>query len=366
MHTNSEKSDDASGAAKIRVGVGLALLLTFAASTTVQAETPATPVDTVSASDRVTVQTAVPATDQAQQQAVVQTADRTEVQAQSQNRSVNTERVPSQISAQSQNPPTSSDVAQSPGAAPTSGTPQTVVTAAAKPPVLTDFSPLALYHHADQIVKAVILILIFASVLSWSIWSGKTLELLVRGRRMRKNLALLAGKRSLHQCGELSAQICEQMRQVALTELDRADSRLSAQALQALRDRVVARIQRVEAAEARRATRGASILATTSAVAPFIGLFGTVWGIMHSFISIAQSQTTNLSVVAPGIAEALFATALGLVVAIPAVILYNVIGRLITGYRLLLAESMTLTLCLLSHDLDALEQNAHPLLTSAA
>lgn len=237
---------------------------------------------------------------------------------------------------------------------------------AAQPPVIQDFSPIALYQHADHIVKAVILILVFASVLSWSIWSGKTLELLLRGRRMRKNLAQLAEKHSLYQCGELYTTSCEQMRRVALSELNHAQGRLTSQAVQALRDRVLARIQRVEAAEARRATRGASILATTSAVAPFIGLFGTVWGIMHSFISIAQSQTTNLSVVAPGIAEALFATALGLVVAIPAVILYNVIGRLITGYRLLLAEAMTLTLCLLSHDLDALEQDAHPTLTSAA
>lgn len=344
MHTYSEKPDGTLGGAKIRVGFSFALLLLIAASTTARAEPQATSVDTVSASavgsDR--LQTPTPDQVQVAVHASRQTLPNTTVQTTG--------------SAQSQNLPASSEAKPSAGAA----------TAAAKPPILTDFSPLALYHHADQIVKAVILILIFASVLSWSIWSGKTLELLVRGRRLRKNLALLAGKHSLHQCGELSAQSCEQMRQVALAELDRADGRLSTQALQALRDRVVARIQRVEAAEARRATRGASILATTSAVAPFIGLFGTVWGIMHSFISIAQSQTTNLSVVAPGIAEALFATALGLVVAIPAVILYNVIGRLITGYRLLLAESMTLTLCLLSHDLDALEQNSHPLLTSAA
>lgn len=321
VHTNSEKSDDASGAAKIRVNFSLPLLLLIAASMAVRAEPQAIPVNAVSASaTSESVQSPVqphliPATTEATQPA---------------------------------------------------STTRPVVTAAAKPPMLTDFSPLALYHHADRIVKAVILILIFSSVLSWSIWSGKTLELLVRGRRLRKNLLLLTGKRSLHQCGELSAKSCEQMRQVALNELDRANDRLSTQAVQALRDRVVALIQRIEAAEARLATRGASILATTSAVAPFIGLFGTVWGIMHSFISIAQSQTTNLSVVAPGIAEALFTTALGLVVAIPAVILYNFIGRLITGYRLLLSESMTLTLCLLSHDLDALEQNSHPLLTRAS
>lgn len=325
MHIYSKKTDGLSGTAKICFGLSIALLLLMAVSTGVRAEPQTTAVETVSATGT---------------------------------------------------PQTSS--ATAPGTASASGAAVSTATAApvpasaalpasaAKPPVIQDFSPIALYHHADQIVKAVVLILIFASVLSWSIWSGKTLELLLRGRQMRKNLAQLAGKHSLYQCGELSTPSCEQMRQVALGELNHLRGRLSSQAVQALRDRVLARIQRVEAAEARRATRGASILATTSAVAPFIGLFGTVWGIMHSFISIAQSQTTNLSVVAPGIAEALFATALGLVVAIPAVILYNVIGRLITGYRLILAEAMTLLLCLLSYDLDALEQDAHPILTSAA
>ncbi|EOF9218059.1 tonB-system energizer ExbB [Klebsiella pneumoniae] len=321
MHIYSKKTDGLSGTAKIRFGFSVALLLLMTVSTGVWAEPQTTNADAVSATAVGTPQTGAAL------------------------------------------PKTSS--ANAPGTASVTGTAASTP-AAARPPVIQDFSPIALYHHADRIVKAVILILIFASVLSWSIWSGKTLELLVRGRRMRKNLAQLVGKHSLYQCGELSTPSCEQMRQVALGELNHVQGRLTSQAVQALRDRVLARIQRVEAAEARRATRGASILATTSAVAPFIGLFGTVWGIMHSFISIAQSQTTNLSVVAPGIAEALFATALGLVVAIPAVILYNVIGRLITGYRLILAEAMTLTLCLLSHDLDVLEQDAHTILTSAA
>ncbi|WP_315708136.1 tonB-system energizer ExbB [Brenneria uluponensis] len=240
------------------------------------------------------------------------------------------------------------------------------VPAASLPPASLSFSPIALYNHADSIVKTVILILIFASLLSWSIWLGKVWELLVRGRRMRKNLGQLAGKRSLRQCGELAAQSCEQMHAVALSELNYVKGRISQHTTQAIKERVHAQIQRIEAAEIGCATRGASILATTSAVAPFIGLFGTVWGIMHSFISIAQSQTTNLSVVAPGIAEALFATALGLVVAIPAVILYNVIGRLISGYRMLLADAMTRTMCLLSHDLDTMEEDQHNILTSAA
>jgi biopolymer transport protein ExbB len=79
--------------------------------------------------------------------------------------------------------------------------------------------------------------------------------------------------------------------------------------------------------------RGTGVLATIGATAPFVGLFGTVWGIMNSFIGISKSHTTNLAVVAPGIAEALLATAFGLAAAIPAVVIYNVFARSIAGYR---------------------------------
>lgn len=97
---------------------------------------------------------------------------------------------------------------------------------------------------------------------------------------------------------------------------------------------------------------GMGILATVGAVAPFVGLFGTVWGIMNAFIGIARSQTTNLAVVAPGIAEALLATAMGLVAAIPAVVIYNHFSRKITAYRSLLADVSTSLLILVSRDLD--------------
>ena len=80
-------------------------------------------------------------------------------------------------------------------------------------------------------------------------------------------------------------------------------------------------------------SRGTGVLATIGSTAPFVGLFGTVWGIMNAFIGISQAQTTNLAVVAPGIAEALLATAIGLVAAIPAVVIYNVFARSIAGYR---------------------------------
>ena len=98
--------------------------------------------------------------------------------------------------------------------------------------------------------------------------------------------------------------------------------------------------------------RGTGILATIGSTAPFVGLFGTVWGIMNSFIGISEAQTTNLAVVAPGIAEALLATALGLVAAIPAVVFYNVLARALGGYKLRLAEVAAGIERLVGRDLD--------------
>ena len=97
---------------------------------------------------------------------------------------------------------------------------------------------------------------------------------------------------------------------------------------------------------------GTGILANIGSTAPFVGLFGTVWGIMNSFISISESNTTNLAVVAPGIAEALLATAIGLVAAIPAVIFYNLIARALGGYKVMLADAAALVERTLSRDLD--------------
>jgi biopolymer transport protein ExbB len=98
--------------------------------------------------------------------------------------------------------------------------------------------------------------------------------------------------------------------------------------------------------------RGNGFLATIGAISPFVGLFGTVWGIMNSFIGIAHSQTTNLAVVAPGIAEALLATALGLVAAIPAVVIYNIFARVISGHRAQVGDVAAQVLLLLGRDLD--------------
>jgi biopolymer transport protein ExbB len=101
---------------------------------------------------------------------------------------------------------------------------------------------------------------------------------------------------------------------------------------------------------------GTGLLATVGATAPFVGLFGTVWGIMNSFIGISKAHTTNLAVVAPGIAEALLATAIGLVAAIPAVILYNQLARAVAGYRALVRENASEVQRILSRELDLREE----------
>ena len=111
-------------------------------------------------------------------------------------------------------------------------------------------------------------------------------------------------------------------------------------------------LERIEGAMSRRILRGTGVLATIGATAPFVGLFGTVWGIMNSFIGISKSHTTNLAVVAPGIAEALLATALGLAAAIPAVVIYNMFARSIAGYRAGLGDAAAEVLRLVSRDLE--------------
>src|SRR5438445_1736577 len=119
-----------------------------------------------------------------------------------------------------------------------------------------------------------------------------------------------------------------------------------------IKERAASSFAEIVRAEARRVRLGMGLLATIGATAPFVGLFGTVWGIMNSFIGISKSQTTNLAVVAPGIAEALLATAIGLVAAIPAVVIYNVFSRQIAASRAILSDASAELLRLVGRDLD--------------
>jgi len=215
-----------------------------------------------------------------------------------------------------------------------------------------DLSPWGMFLAADIVVKAVMVGLALASLLTWTIWFAKTLELLAARRGLRAAIEALNDARSL---ADAMTRLNGRGGDVVML-LDAAETelRLSADAISAdgVKERIASRLERIEAAAGRRMIRGTGILATVGATAPFVGLFGTVWGIMNSFIGISKQHTTNLAVVAPGIAEALLATALGLVAAIPAVVMYNVFSRWTTGYRALQADAAAEILRLVSRDLD--------------
>ncbi|WP_271409810.1 tonB-system energizer ExbB [Pseudomonas sp. Q1-7] len=215
-----------------------------------------------------------------------------------------------------------------------------------------DLSPWGMYQNADIVVKAVMIGLALASVLTWTVWIAKGFELLAAKRRLRRELASLKGARSLSEAGEKAGSgncVSHLLVQDAQEEM-----KLSANTREkeGIKERVSFRLERLVAASGRQMSQGTGVLATIGSTAPFVGLFGTVWGIMNSFIGIAKSQTTNLAVVAPGIAEALLATALGLVAAIPAVVIYNVFARSIAGYKAQVSDASAQVLLLVSRDLD--------------
>jgi biopolymer transport protein TolQ len=203
----------------------------------------------------------------------------------------------------------------------------------------SDLSVWSLFLNADLIVKLVILMLVLASVWSWAIIFEKFIKL----RRLHQqadefedqfwsggSLEDLYDRIGTQPLDPMSAMFSAAMR-----EWRRSVSKGLAAAGQ-MRAGLQSRIERVMGVtlgrEMERLERYMTFLASVGSTAPFIGLFGTVWGIMHSFSAIASSKNTSLAVVAPGIAEALFATALGLIAAIPAVIAYNKISSDLTRY----------------------------------
>ena len=202
----------------------------------------------------------------------------------------------------------------------------TIIAEGMNAPQALDFSLWSLFLKADAAVKTVMVSLILASVWSWAImidkwlivgrarrkadkfentfWSGRPLDELYRSLGQKADhpmalvfrMAMREWKRSVEAAGEFTPSVQDRVDRVMNTTINKELNRLE---------------------------RYMSFLATVGSVSPFVGLFGTVWGIMNSFQSIAISRDTNLAVVAPGIAEALFATALGLAAAIPAVMAYN-------------------------------------------
>ncbi len=218
-----------------------------------------------------------------------------------------------------------------------------------------DLSPMGMFWAADWVVKGVMIGLAFASVLTWTVFVVKALELWRAGARVQ------SGIRRVEKATSLSSALSDsgrrgdpvsRMIRAAADEYSRSAPALDLAGNDGVKERVDSHLDRIEASTSRRMSMGTGVLATIGSTAPFVGLFGTVWGIMNSFIGISESQTTNLAVVAPGIAEALLATAIGLVAAIPAVVIYNVFARAITGYRLRLANASAGVKRLVSRDLD--------------
>ena len=216
----------------------------------------------------------------------------------------------------------------------------------------TDLSPWGMFLAADIVVKAVMIGLVFASVVTWTIWFAKRMEISRASRRARSAFATLAAATSLDEAGAGLAKSRGPVTMLAEAAIQEVSLSGDTPEKEGVKERIAWRFQRIEANAAREIGIGTGVLATIGATATFVGLFGTVWGIMNSFIGIAHTQTTNLAVVAPGIAEALLATGLGLVAAIPAVVIYNSFSRSIAGYRALVADSSAELLRLVSRDLD--------------
>lgn len=200
-----------------------------------------------------------------------------------------------------------------------------------------DFSMIALFLRADVIVKAVMLLLVVASVWSWAVIFDKLTSIRRLNAKSTDFESMFWSGSALddlydrigNQPGDPTAAVfVAAMREVKRNPSNGGGGELSA----SLSERIDRVMHITMTREMERIERNLTFLATTGATAPFIGLFGTVWGIMNSFQSIAVSHNTSLAVVAPGIAEALFATALGLLAAIPAVVAYNKISKDLDRY----------------------------------
>ncbi|PHS28069.1 MAG: protein TolQ [Robiginitomaculum sp.] len=193
---------------------------------------------------------------------------------------------------------------------------------------ITDFSFLALFLRADMVVKTVMAILVFASIWSWTVIADRQLAFFgLRRKAKRFERAFWSGRSLDEMYKNVDEHARDPMERVfvsAMREWTNGRGNLGSDLqIVSLKERIDRVMALTVSRELSRAERGLGILASIASASPFIGLFGTVWGIMNSFRAIAASHDTNLAVVAPGIAEALFATALGLLAAIPAVIFYN-------------------------------------------
>ncbi|MFP4274299.1 MAG: protein TolQ [Paracoccaceae bacterium] len=218
-----------------------------------------------------------------------------------------------------------------------------------------DFSMWGLFARATLTVKLVMVILVLASVWAWGIIIQKLLAYRAARREAAAFDAAFWSGEPLDglydRLGPEPEGRAERVFAAGMTEWRRSH-RQDGGLIPGAQSRIERSMDVAIAREAEEMQKGLPILATVGSTSPFIGLFGTVWGIMHSFIQIAEAQNTNLAVVAPGIAEALLATGLGLLAAIPAVIFYNKLSadsdRLVAGYEAFADEFSTI----LSRQLD--------------
>jgi biopolymer transport protein ExbB len=213
-----------------------------------------------------------------------------------------------------------------------------------------ELSPWSMFLSADILVKAVMIGLAFASLVTWTIFLAKSMQLFLAKRGLRKTLARVVDTKTLTE-----AQLAAGRKSVPASLLAAAigEIRLSIEGnAGGIQARAASRFAEIVRAEGRAARSGLGIVAMIASTAPFVGLFGTVWGIMNSFIGISKAQTTNLAVVAPGIAEALLATAIGLAAAIPAVLVYNHLVRVSKSYLDLVGRASGTVARLLSRDLE--------------
>ncbi|MGE0768415.1 MAG: tonB-system energizer ExbB [Hyphomicrobiaceae bacterium] len=228
-----------------------------------------------------------------------------------------------------------------------------------------ELSPWGMFLAADIVVKTVMIGLAVASFLVWTIWIAKSVQLMIGRRRFGGDLRAITARPSI--ASAYDALPSRKSLALAMLDVAEAEKRASGGLKSNSLDRIKSRLAEIELGVGREIRGGLSFLATVAATGPFIGLFGTVWGIMNSFIGISKSQTTNLAVVAPGIAEALLATAIGLVAAIPAVILYNNLVKGVSAYRRLVRETRGEVERIVSRELDEpAEFRRYPGLAAAA
>ncbi|WP_291154598.1 tonB-system energizer ExbB [Ensifer sp. SSB1] len=244
----------------------------------------------------------------------------------------------------------------SPVATPVSVDGASVATDGTANPVLPhELSPIGMFMAADLVVKSVMVGLALASIATWAIFLVKALELLGAKARLTRAVRLLSaanGLADVKNAFDGKSGPAPEMVAAAIDEMVRSEAVVDHAPASGIKERVSSLLTRIEVRAGKRMTGGTGILASIGSVGPFVGLFGTVWGIMNSFIGISKAQTTNLAIVAPGIAEALLATAIGLVAAIPAVIIYNYFARAVGGYKVVLADAAAAVERLVSRDLD--------------